>query len=357
MGWLRKDKGNEGTGDGDRPDGAAPAAAGPDREDAASESAPTGMDPELTLLTVDDAAWLRSAAGAYFGQRGIEVTLHGQHLQRADGRQYGLWNLATSLRGEPDRTQWVGLVDAHFSRMIEAESQSEEDLSDEQFRAMLRLRLMEAGPLQQLAAGGGYEYATEWAPGIVRLLTLDLPTTVVTLSDTSLAGRGAMGELLDLGWRNTADLVRTEELVREQVEHEGRHISCILGDSVYTASLAMMLPDVLQRFEPGVSLAEGVLFSVPFRHQLAYRVIDGRESVLDAVTLLPPFTVNGYLEGTAPVSPHVYLWQDGAVTAITERTETGISVTPPPGAHGIPHRRGLTCPASHASWGPAWADQ
>jgi hypothetical protein len=69
---------------------------------------------------------------------------------------------------------------------------------------------------------------------------------------------------------------------------------------------------------------------VPYRHQLNYRVVDGPAAALDALLLIPQFTVLGFDDSPGPLSPHTYLWLDGEVTQLTRLTDDQLAVIPGP---------------------------
>lgn len=285
-----------------------------------------GPDPELTMLSVDEAARLRALTSSWFSGQRREVTISGAHVQSDDGTRYGLWNLAARCHETEHPKAWPGLVDEHFTVLLAAQDTDLSAFTDEEFGDSLRLRLVEKLP-DDLDDGPGF--ATEWAPGISRVLVLDLPTTVISPPSAYFAERGTPGRLLDQAWQQTASLVVTEDLERLAIgDHD--EIWCVVGDSVFTATLAMFLPDLVHRFEPGADLGLGVLFSLPHRHQVNYRVIDRPRTALDALLVMPSFTVAGYVDAASSVSPSVYLWLDGQVTQISAFVDNQIHVTPGP---------------------------
>ena len=292
-------------------------------------------DPDLSMLSVDEAARLRSLVAGWFAQRGTEVSIAPGYVQTDQGNKYGLWNLAARCHDDGrGPAAWPGLVDEHLTVLLEAEQTDIEGFTDEEFRDLLRLRLLEDQPDPDDDPG----HAPLWAPGVRRHLVLDLPTTVITPSRAELDRRGALGPLTDLAWQQTASIVVTEDLERERVEADGHYAWCVLGDSVFTASLALFLPDVVRRFEPGVGLDQGVIFSIPLRHQLNYRVVEHPMSVLDALLVLPQFTVAGFRDAIGPVSPSVYLWLYGEVTRLSTVDDGQITVRPGPHLEPLLHQ-------------------
>ncbi len=297
---------------------------------------PAPPDEELTFFTVDEAARFRRLVREVLAGMGREVEVGPQSVVTDDGREWGLWNVAASAHNDEDGDRaWPEVVRSHFEKTFKNAESSTQDLSDDEYRGALRMRLVEESPLAQLGADA-FDHALEWAPGVVRVPVLDLPDSVATPPREDLERHGDLAGILDLAWRNTAALVGTEELVRERIEHEGRHVWCVFGESFFTASLALVLPDLVRRFEPGADLEQGVLFGVPYRHQVDYRVLDSSEAALDALVLLPGFVAMGYGDSPGPLSPHTYLWLDGAVTPVTAVAPDGtLTVTPGPHLEGL----------------------
>lgn len=281
------------------------------------------------MLSVDEAARLRALVASWFAERGREVSLASGHVETDDGFRYGLWNLAARCHDdEAGPVGWPGLVDEHFTVLLAAQDTDLEAFSDEEYADLLRLRLVEDQDVPGMAEDPGVP--VEWAPGIRRIVVLDLPTTVVTPPRSQFERRGPVGPQLDRAWRQTASLVVTEDLERLPVEKDGRRVWCVLGDSVFTASLALFLPDLVRRFEPGADLTHGILFSLPHRHQVNYRVVGDPQGALAGLLVLPEFTVLGFLDAQSPVSPSVYLWLNGEVTRISSFEDNAIHVRPGP---------------------------
>jgi hypothetical protein len=130
-------------------------------------------------------------------------------------------------------------------------------------------------------------------------------------------------------------MLRQSDAQVDRIEHDGMAFWCAVGDDVYTASYAVILPDALRAWAPGADLSVGVLFAVPFRHQLAFAVCSDREAVLGGLQLLPLFAGTGFADGVGPLSPHVYLWHDGVVTQVSRHVDGGIEVRPGPHLEAI----------------------
>lgn len=289
-------------------------------------------DPALTMLTQADADTLRRLVSEAFAARGLEVSMAPDHARDADGIEYGLWNLAAhcSSSGVPAQ-RWRQQVDGHVDRILTLMHGDKFDLSPAAIQDTIVVRLMDTGGLGPLPM----DYAPEWMPGIRRCLFIDSLTATTGLGDADATALAPLGPWYDRGLANLAALLHRAEMNVDRLEHEGRWFHCAMSDSIYTSSAPLVLPQVVGRLVPDADLSLGVLFCVPFRHQFAFRVIDGPDSVLDALTLIPEFAALGYADGISPLSPHVYLWRDGIVTQQTTWSDDRPIVTPDEYLQGI----------------------
>ncbi len=281
-------------------------------------------DPYLPPMTVRDADRLRSLTRTVLAENGFEADVLGDHVRTADGRTFGLDNLMRRVRavGPAD---WDGVVREHFAAMLRP---ADDEPDEEELRERIIVRLWDATTMDDRMS---FDYALEWQPGVAELLAVDYPDRVSVLSDGSVAEWAPLGPWYDRARRNLVrELTERAEIHIETVEHDGHHFRCALSDSVYTASGALLLPDLLQRWVPGIDLSGGVLFAVPFRNQLAFAPCSDRESALGGLMLLPVFAANGYADGVGPVSPNVYYWRDGMVTQVNSISGDQLTVTPPP---------------------------
>lgn len=105
---------------------------------------------------------------------------------------------------------------------------------------------------------------------------------------------------------------RTERVATE----DGATFDLVTGQSAYTASLALLLPDVLSRLSDAVPGPHGVLACVPACRHLAVHVIRDK-SVLASLHLMTRFAINLYDSAAGPLSPSVYWWHDGTWHAVS----------------------------------------
>ena len=118
-------------------------------------------------------------------------------------------------------------------------------------------------------------YARVVAPGLLEVLSVDLPDSVAMPTREELAERGTIGNLLERGRENLHALLRDPSLVAETV---GRASAAGSSRSPAARSSPPASPSCLRR--DGRALhhmndwGRGFLVAVPNRHQLLWRPVD-----------------------------------------------------------------------------------
>ncbi len=272
-------------------------------------------DAALTFMTEDDATEFRTLVRTVFAEQGREVVVYADHVADDSGGQFGLWNIASLCSGRP-RKEWRSLVDRHV-RLITSPQPGLDELSDDELASGLVLRLVER---QSLPNREWYPYARDLGADLVELLSVDLPESVATPTEADLAKRGPIDELRSRGLSNLRAVLRQPDIDVQRVsEDTGGGFTVVSGDSFFTASLSLLLPELLERV--GVrDEGRGVLLVVPFRHQVAFRVVDGADSAL-ALNHLFRWAMLGYSDAPGPLSPHVYWVRGGEWTQVTRFDE------------------------------------
>ena len=276
-------------------------------------------DADLPFLSVDQAQHLRALVSRSFAERGTEVVVHSDHVQDAGGRQFGLWNVAAACHGDPRGPRaWQTVVDEHVGTLLSAIDAPDpfEAMSAEELLARTYLRLYsEAGvPAPEL-----YPHQ-EFAPGLLTMLALDLPDSV------SLIGRDVVTRLG--GWQamsaRGADNLRAEQIDAHEVLDgaAGGRFDVALGESVYTASLALVLPEIAEQWTGRRPGRHGWLLSVPNRHQLVWHLIEDA-GVVGALQGMVRFAQLGFEDSPGPLSPHVYWWSGSGYQQLTFDDEDG----------------------------------
>ncbi|MFJ8627746.1 hypothetical protein ACIRD3_33600 [Kitasatospora sp. NPDC093550] len=279
-------------------------------------------DPDLVNLTVDQADHLRELVRRYHADTGVQVTVSGQTLRRAEGTN-NLYNLAEFCRGT-DRSDWPGIVARHFGSLLGAARTMPGGADETLSRVYLRLVADDAFPAEIASA---FSYTRPVATGLLEALSVDLPDTVRTLDDKAVAEVG-LERLRAAGRANLiADPVEYEAL---QGPTEDSTLYAVHGDSMFVASKALVL-DELARAVTGRELPEeGALFIVPSREYLFFHPLV-EPQVAGAVNDLADIALRVHSENPGPLSPRLYWWHRGTVTNLTriDEAERSFSIQPP----------------------------
>jgi hypothetical protein len=288
------------------------------------------MDEHLAFLTRSQADDLRSDVRRVFAELGLEVHMHPDHAVDDSGRQFGFWNVATQCVEEP-RDSWPSIIRRHVQLVLASMDAPDpfEGLSIEEAARRTFSRLYDVASVPSIESFPHQEFA----PGIVEMLALDLPETVAVFSHDNVRALGGWEDLRRHGLSNLR-VLPTEALETLQGPG-GATITALIGDSVYTASRALLLPQLASALtgeEPGQF---GWLMSTPNRHQVVWHVIRDA-TVVGAVEAMARFTALGYSDAPGPVSPHVFWWNGDAYEQLTHVGEDGaLSVRVSPVFQGV----------------------
>jgi hypothetical protein len=258
-------------------------------------------------LTAEQARTLRGLVRTAFAETGVEVVVHAGHVEDDQGGQFGLWNLAALCNDTPER-EWPDVVRAHVSRLGRPEEV--ETMSEDALEQAIHLRLVESAGLPNPAS---HPSATRYGDDLTALLSVDLPHTVSTPQEAFWAGRGGRDRWLAIGRANLRALLISDALEHQRVappDGQGA-FDVVVGESFFTASTALLSDDLVRRFAPATDVSRGVLLVVPFRHQVAYRVLDGTRDGVVALNNLLHFAMLGFREAPGPLSPNVFWVRDG----------------------------------------------
>ncbi|MFE6272205.1 hypothetical protein ACFVQ9_25830 [Streptomyces goshikiensis] len=174
------------------------------------------------------------------------------------------------------------------------------------------LRLVAAQSIPE-DARGQFTYLRTLAPDLLAGIVLDTPDNVRVLSDHEVA-------LVE--WDTLLSAARANLLAtpsdHNTVDLPGGAVLHILGhpDSVFAASKALVFEEAVAAAGGPALPAEGVLLTVPNRHNLVfYPLADSH--VVEAVNALAQFGQGAYEDGPGPISPRVFWWRAGTLTSVT----------------------------------------
>jgi hypothetical protein len=262
---------------------------------------PLQFDEHLTYFTTGEASTFRELVRASFAEVGRDVTVYADHVEDRTGTTFGLWNIG-ALCAREDLSDWADLIDDHV-RSVTTPTRELDDLTSDELEAGVYLQLVDAGSLSEPELLG---YAREVAPGLLEVISIDLPDAVATPPEDVLTARRGLEDLRECGRANLLSLLSGDLVGAETVEGDsgGRFVT-ITGASFFTASLALLLPETIEQFSGESDEGRGVLVAVPFRHQLLYRVIDGPDAAR-ALDDMFDAARHRFMTNAGPVSPDVY---------------------------------------------------
>jgi len=323
------------------------AAGGRPRRDGAAARA--DADEVFGFLDRVQADRLRELVVEAFAAGGVRVTVDGGSARSADGRVFGLAALAGECvdvlgrrgrAGDPldgaSERGWSELVRAHVGRMLVVTAQGPAGADGDPGwlppQAALRgahLRVVGLATLPDEAAGW-FGYGRHLAGDLLEVIAHAGAGGVRLLRDEDVAAHPP-GVLRAAGLENLLRVPRPEH--RLVSGRYGEQLHVLTGESPFTASTLLVLPEVLHRVTGTAAYPDGVLVAVPYRHQLAFSPVEGG-SLLAALEALVPFAAKGFADGVGAVSPFVFWWHDGALTQVSVLTETGGWAVDDTGAFG-----------------------
>jgi hypothetical protein len=277
-----------------------------------TRSTPRQIDEHLTYFSVTEANEFRRLVGRSFARAGRDVTVYPDRAEDRSGTSFRLWNIGVLCVGAEPR-DWADLIDDHV-RLVTTPARDLADLSQEELESSLYLRLVETASVPD---ADSIAYARVVAPGLLEVLSVNLPDSVATPSQEELIARGTIGELIARGRDNLTALLMDDGLRAETVvEGAPGRFTAVTGDSFFTASLALLLPETVERFTGEDDWGRGFLVAVPSRHQLLYRPIDTSDAA-PALQHMLEVTFRDFYGEAGPLSPNVFWVRNGRWIQVT----------------------------------------
>ncbi|MEU7727390.1 hypothetical protein AB0B78_19435 [Streptomyces sp. NPDC040724] len=188
----------------------------------------------------------------------------------------------------------------------------------------LRLAAAESIPPE---ATHQFGYLRPVATDLLEGIAYDTPDSVRLLDDQDVARVDR-----DVLYAAARANLLAEPVGYDTIERPGGAVLHIIGgDSVYAASKALVFEEAVRAAGGPEIPAEGVLLTVPNRHNLVFYPLADRH-VGEAVNDLAQFGLGAYEDGPGRLSPRVFWWRAGSLTTITvfdDETRT-MSIAPPP---------------------------
>ncbi|GAA2417795.1 hypothetical protein GCM10010191_30580 [Actinomadura vinacea] len=224
-----------------------------------------------------------------------------------------LTNLRQWVAQEPE-DQWPAIVSDFVGTLItttEVDIDDSLDLNDFALvRPLLRMRLY-ADDFQ----AGMEVVQRSVAPGLVEVLVIDKPTSLLIVStDTAAEWETGRDEL----FRVARDNVRADgPLEVEDDDFDGVRLCSLGGETAYVTAHALWAGDY------PVTGTHGALIAVPAQGVVHAAPVHG-DDVPGAMNLMIRLAWAGHREGPRSISPNVYWWRDGELRlagAVEERDD------------------------------------
>lgn len=264
----------------------------------------------------DQAQRFRALVRAAFAEAGVEATVYADYAEDASGRKFGLGNLAAVCHGDGrGERAWRKIVHSHVRTIVSGMDRQSpfETMPPSDIFAATYLRLMPAKDVLP-----NMSYARPVATDLAEVLNLDLPSTVAYFTDDRVSGLG-YDALREAGLGNLSAVPIDEH---KTLEHNGGTVEVMLGESMFTASLLLVLEHVLGRYGLTADPDLGVFAGVPNRHQLDFHVVADARAI-PSLSTLAAFTAAGYRDSAGVVSPNVYWWRPSGLSRISTLTPDG----------------------------------
>ena len=237
-------------------------------------------DKALPFLTVQQADRVRALMREAFAERGLEVTVFDDHLRAADGREFGLWNVASRCHGAGrSESAWRPVISDHVDKLMAGFAAGDpfEGLSEEDLRARTYTRLWE----RDVDARGARRTTrpSSSCRALLEVITLRIPDGVAPFTSTGSRSIGGWDRLHDLG---RANLAACEPKERRVHDHQGgrdlrrgsRRVD--VHREPGPADARLRRPGRASARAPRDGPADeglGWLLAVPNRHELAWHTI------------------------------------------------------------------------------------
>lgn len=277
-------------------------------------------DRRLSGLTPAATQRVRDLARRALAERGLETVVHADHLRTADGRMFGLENIA-SVCHNAKPTRWAELIADHLDALLGQFPSEPPELSAPQIRAGAHLRLVPMDAVRSLGAealDSTYGYARRIGGDMLEMLVHADGPYVRWLTDADVAKVG-FAELHAIGRKS---LLNIEPDSCEVLRRPRSELHVVRGGSGFVASKLLVLDAVLPiLLGHSAAWEHGVLVAVPSRHELVLAPIDA--NVVSNLVGLLEIAALEYRNEIAPLSPFVYWWQDGVLVALSEADEHG----------------------------------
>jgi hypothetical protein len=169
------------------------------------------------------------------------------------------------IRSPTTRRAWPGVISEHVRRVTEGVDAGD-PFAGLETADLLQRTYARILAVDDLPEWTGHQYARDLAPRLKEVLCLDMPETIVTMTDSQVARCGGPDDLRRAGLANLTSLQIEER--KDVRAPDGSNFTLAHGPSLYTASRALVMPELIASLLGPADLTHGVLVGIPNRHQV-----------------------------------------------------------------------------------------
>lgn len=264
-------------------------------------------DESYPFFTAAQAMRVRALLRAAFADLGVDTEIAPTRLSSADGQVFGLDNVMAYCRRADSEAEWPRIVDTHARQLHQARSGEGErhrmDVDELRSRTFVRLQSTEVQGVELIPQA-------PFAPGIAQTLVVDLPDVLRSLDAGDIERLGGWAEAHAAGIENL--LAIDDVMFRDLPSASPLPITYIYNDrdrdlAMHVGSLALILPEVIEKWSlPAVGPA-GMFLSVPHRGALFMHVLCDENSLATLEKMIK-LTLSLYESAPGAISPDVYWW-------------------------------------------------
>lgn len=288
-------------------------------------------DESYPFFTSAQASRVRALLRAAFADLGVDTTIEPTHLQALDGRTFGFDNLMAFCRRAASEQEWPRIVDNHARQLHQTRRQDTEvprmNLDELRSRTFVRLQSTDVQGVEHIPQA-------PFAPGIAQTLVVDLPDALRTLDAKDIERLGGWAEAHAAGIENL--LAIDDIMFRELPSASPLPITYIYNDcdrdmAMHVGSLALILPEVIEKWSLPAAGPAGLFLSMPHRGALFMHVLCDENSLATLERMIN-LTLSQFESAPGAISPDVYWWagrdyQRLTVTDVAARS-VDVQITP-----------------------------
>lgn len=178
----------------------------------------------------------------------------------------------------------------------------------DRYRERLEAHTSDVGITADIEDQAGFDYSRRVAPGLIELLYLDSPESVLPITDHLMPASFPIESMWAAARANTAHepIDHAEPLPTER----GPNGVLLEGDSLFIASKLADAPTLIRALCLSVDVP--MIFAIPTPHHLVCQPIPDADSIVDAFWMVAG-VVYQLTQEDGSLSPELFVWDDGVL--------------------------------------------